>query len=253
LSQGQSTCIDPTKTPSPAWSDDEDTDITRSASDNQAAPHPPQHAPPSDDAEASPGSLLHAAWWPPLIPLVEEPPSQAAACPANAGDLIDRALFHAEKTATCRPGAPLPPSARDDRLLWPGGAAAAGAVGWGFVGRLGASLPGPWDIGPESYFNFAPRLPRVAAPTAADGVDAAHPGASHVAWAAAGGAESAADRQWEAAQAAELGQRRWGRFALLAAGGPADEAEDGARLCWEWGAPGWEPPGWAGAECACPV
>ncbi len=114
--QNISDCAESLHDPGCLTENEEDTNAAESTPDNHASPH--WHAPSTDHAEAAPG-LLHDAWWPQLTPLagMEEPIAQDATRAANAGDLIDRALFHAEAAAACRRGSP-PPPALPDHLLW---------------------------------------------------------------------------------------------------------------------------------------
>ena len=119
-----------------------------------------------------------------------EPSAQDAMRAAPVGDLIDRALFHAEAAAACRRGAP-PPPVEANRLLW--GAAAevnvssAGlphscALGLACVripdGIAGAALPESWKSNSEDddrFKNPAPLFPRISGAATGGGVGAHRP------------------------------------------------------------------------------
>ncbi len=227
-------------------SDDDDVDMKWAVSDNQTSTNPAQHALPFADTDTSADPFLQTAWWPSLTPLLEEPPSLATAR-VNAGDLIDRALFHAETTAACQHSVPSLTS-RDGRLLW-GAVAEITEAGpphsnAGWHGPL-AALPGPWENDPNEFrFKIAHWRSTSADDEAVGGV-APHMAAPHPAWAAAGGADwhRGPTETAAAKEAAERGQMRWERLAML-----ADEAEDGARLGWRWGLPGC-----GSADSACRV
>jgi hypothetical protein len=259
ISEGRSSSSDGAKnSPTPARdglpADVDDGETIRAGPTGNASEH---RAPPPADADHPPDPL-HPAWWPPLTPLIEEPPPPAAAAArANAGDLIDRALFHAETTAACqcRHIAP-PPPPRDSHRLWgaPAEDTGTGRASLGWIGRpdgaQGGPLPGPWPKdSDEPSFKFAPWPPGSSFAVPAGGAAEPHTGAPHPAFAAAGSAGSRRGPAEAAAAnlkaAAECGQARRERLALL-----ADEAEDGARLWRGWGTPGGGLlPGWGGAEC----
>ena len=147
---------------------------------DQTSTHPAQNTPPLADLDTLPDPLLHASWWPPLAAPIEQQPSLATAR-VNAGDLIDRALFHAETTAACWHSVPPPPSRGDLQSAAaaenPGGGRPHACPGW--HAPPFAAMPAPWASGAsEACFRAAPWRPRSSDAVAAGGADCApHPGA----------------------------------------------------------------------------